>query len=205
GDQAAARVCRAAGRAGHHAPEYSAVQRGVLDHMRPAEFHCAGRRSRSVHPLAASARCESILRRGQQIRAPRIYASPGLTAQSTTILFFLMPSPKCCASALMKAAIPAGLLPMGSPLAARNLACTSGVLITSTAAVAMSEANAGDVFGGAASANQPVATSPGKPASAVVGISGSTGERRGAGNAQSFHPPPGAGGGAPPPCPPQKT
>src|SRR5262245_34313054 len=68
GEQSATRVCRAAGRARHHAPEYSAVQRGVLDDMRPAEFHCARRRSRSVHPLAASARCESILRRGQQVR-----------------------------------------------------------------------------------------------------------------------------------------
>src|SRR5262249_56868205 len=99
------------------------------------------------------------------------------TSQSTTILFFLMPSPQRGSAAWMKAAIWAGLLPMGSTLAARNLACTSGVLITSTVALAMSEANAGDVFGGAASANQPVDTSPGKPASAVVGISGSTGER----------------------------
>src|SRR5262249_8175039 len=182
GDQSATRACRAAGRAGHHAPEYSAVQRGVLDHMRPAEFHCAGRRSRSVHPLAASARCESILRRGQQIRTPRIDASRGTTSQSTTILFFLMTSPQRCASSLMKAAISAGLLPMGSTLAARNLACTSVVLITSTAALATPEANAGDVFGGAATATQPVDTRPGKPASAGGGIPGSTGDRRGAGS-----------------------
>src|SRR5262245_20199585 len=101
-----------------------------------------------------------------------------MTSQSTTILFFLMTSPQRCASALMKAAISAGLLPMGSTLAARDLVCTSGALVTSTAAVAVAEANAGDVVGGAASANQPVATSPGKPASAVVGTAGSTGERR---------------------------
>src|SRR5262249_41933669 len=64
-------------------------------------------------------------------------------SQSTTILFFLMISPQRCASAWMKAAISAGLLPIGSTLAARNLTCTSGVLITSAAALAMSEANAG--------------------------------------------------------------
>src|SRR5262245_49409859 len=99
-------------------------------------------------------------------------------SQSTTILFFLMTSPQRCASAWMKVAISAGLLPIGSTLAARNLAWTSGALITSTAALAISAVNAGAVFGGAASANQPVDMRPGKPASAVVGISGSTGERR---------------------------
>src|SRR5262249_56626814 len=80
----------------------------------------------------------------------------------------------------------AGLFPMGSPLAARTLACTSGVLITSPAAWPIREANAAAVFGGAASANQPVDTSPGKPASAVVGISGSTGERRLSASARIF-------------------
>src|SRR5262249_419359 len=111
-------------------------------------------------------------------------------SQSTTILFFLRTSRQRCASAWMKSGSPAGLLPIGSTFAARNFACTSGVLITSTAALAMSEANAGAVFGGAASANQPVDTRPGKPASAVVGISGSTGERRGSAIPQNFTPPP---------------
>ena len=46
----------------------------------------------------------------------------------------------------MKAAISAGLLLMGSTLAARNLACTSVVLITSTAALATPEANAAPVL-----------------------------------------------------------
>src|SRR5216684_268623 len=45
------------------------------------------------------------------------------------------------------------------------------------AAFAIAETSAGGVLGGAASANQPVETSPGRPASAVVGISGSAGER----------------------------
>src|SRR5262249_6595499 len=111
-------------------------------------------------------------------------------SQSTTILFFLMTSPQRCASAWMKAAISAGLLPIGSTLAVRNLACTSSALITSTAALAISAVNAGAVFGGAASANQPVDTRPGKPASAVVGISGSTGERRGSANPHNLPPPP---------------
>src|SRR5262249_56921294 len=79
-----------------------------------------------------------------------------------------------------------------------------GVLITSAAALAMSEANAGAVFGGAASANQPVDTRPGKPASAVVGISGSTGERRGSANAKIFTLP-SRKGGPPPARFPQKT
>src|SRR5262249_8843801 len=118
-------------------------------------------------------------------------------SQSTTILFFLMTSPQRCASAWMKAAISAGLLPIGSTLAVRNLACTCA-LITSTAALAISAVNAGAVFGGAASANQPVDTRPGKPASAVVGISGSTGERRGSANPQNFTPP-SPEGRAPPP------
>src|SRR5215471_20025988 len=93
--------------------------------------------------------------------------------QSTAMLFFLITSLQRCASSLMKAAVSAGLLPIGSTLAARNFACTSGCLITSIAALAMSAASAGDVLGGAASANQPVETSPGNPASAVVGTSGS--------------------------------
>src|SRR5262249_34109186 len=109
-------------------------------------------------------------------------------SQSTTILFFLMTSPQRCASAWMKAAISAGLLPIGSTLAVRNLACTSGALITSTAALAISAVNAGAVFGGAASANPPGGPKPGKPASAVVGTSGSTGERRVIGNRQDLHP-----------------
>src|SRR5262249_47301629 len=55
-----------------------------------------------------------------------------------------------------------------------------------------------------ASANQPVDTRPGKPASAVVGISGNTGERRGSGIAKIFTPPTREGG--PPPAEfPKKT
>src|SRR3954463_8703755 len=97
--------------------------------------------------------------------------------QSTTILFFLMMSLQRRDSSATKAAISAGLLPTGSTLAARNFACTSGILIVSPAALAISEPSGGGVFGGAASANQPVDTRPGSPASAVVGISGSMGER----------------------------
>src|SRR3954469_1870085 len=93
------------------------------------------------------------------------------------MLFFLMMSLQRSASCLMKAAISAGLLPIGSTLTARNRACTSGILMTATAASAISDASAVGVFGGAASANQPVDTSLGNPASAVVGISGSIGER----------------------------
>ncbi len=77
----------------------------------------------------------------------------------------------------MKAAISAGVPGVGSTLAARNLACTSGILMISATALAISACSAGDVFGGAASPNQPVETSPGRPASAEVGISGSVGAR----------------------------
>jgi hypothetical protein len=76
-EQAATRVCRARGRAGHDAPEYTAVQRGVLDHLRPSGIHRDGGRSRSIHPVADSPRCKWLLRWRREIRTPQIGASRG--------------------------------------------------------------------------------------------------------------------------------
>src|SRR3954463_8889526 len=104
--------------------------------------------------------------------------------QSTTILFFLMMSLQRRASSATKAAISAGLLPTGSTLAARNFACTSGILMVSTAALAISATSGDGVFGGAASANQPVDTRPGRPASAGGGDSARRGEGGGWAGAQ---------------------
>src|SRR5215831_15507507 len=86
----------------------------------------------------------------------------------------------------MKAAISAGVLGVGSTLAARNLACTSGILMISTTILEISDCSAAEVLGGAASANQPVDTSPGMPASALVGISGSVGARLVSSTARTF-------------------
>ena len=58
----------------------------------------------------------------------------------------------------------------------------------STTALAISDASAGGVFGGAASANQPVDTKPGRPASAVVGISGSVASAFGVQDGDDLHP-----------------
>ena len=75
-----------------------------------------------------------------------------------------MISPQRRDSSLMKAAISAGLLGVGSTLAVRNLACTSGMLRISTTALAISACSAGGVLGGATRPNQLVETNPGRPA-----------------------------------------
>src|SRR4029450_12649040 len=61
-EPAATRLCRSG-----QIPNYAAVQRGLLDPMRPTRIHCDGRRSRPVHSVADSPRCEWLLRRRRQL------------------------------------------------------------------------------------------------------------------------------------------
>src|SRR5262245_4592575 len=50
-------------------PEHPAGQCGLLDALRPTRIDRDGRRSRSIHPLADSARCKWLLRWWREIRA----------------------------------------------------------------------------------------------------------------------------------------
>src|SRR5262249_7187928 len=100
---------------------------------------------------------------------------------------FLMTSPQRCASAWMKAAISAGLLPIGSTLAVRNLACTSGALITSTATLAISAVNAGAVFGRGANPDPPGGMKPRQTGPGRGGNRGEPGRGGVIGKRQDFH------------------
>src|SRR5215475_5309849 len=50
-------------------PEHPAGQCGLLDALRPTRIDRDGRRSRSIHPVADSARCKWLLRWWREIRA----------------------------------------------------------------------------------------------------------------------------------------